>query len=271
MPAFLVTWNPIEFPISDDEYGALVATTTAGRSVTDRWATGSRKRGIVPGDAIYWLRQGADRRGIVGGGRAVSAVYQDRHWRRGHRGCCNYVDIEWDVVVPLGDRLDTEVLLSDVAQVSWNNLFGSGVQVAGDGDIALRNRWEAHLHDLGRASLAATADEAVGALFEGAVTRVAVNRFERNAHARAACIAHHGAVCAVCGFDFAKVYGDIGDGVITVHHLRELSTIGEEYEVDPVKDLLPVCDNCHRMLHTTRPAMKPDALRRRLRRAGRIR
>lgn len=89
---------------------------------------------------------------------------------------------------------------------------------------------------------------------EGSVTTVTVNRYERDPKARQACIAHYGAVCAVCSFDFAETYGDIGAGYIQVHHLRELSSIGAAYEVDPVTDLRPVCPNCHAMLHQSRPA-----------------
>lgn len=90
---------------------------------------------------------------------------------------------------------------------------------------------------------------------EGAVRSVLVNAYERNRKARDACIAHYGTQCIVCGFDFGKVYGAIGEGFIHVHHLRELSSIGQEYEVDPIADLRPVCANCHVMLHRTAPAM----------------
>ncbi|MFL0361669.1 HNH endonuclease [Pseudobacillus sp. 179-B 2D1 NHS] len=34
-----------------------------------------------------------------------------------------------------------------------------------------------------------------------------------------------------------------------VHHVKPLSTIGEEVVIDPEKDLAPVCSNCHRMIH----------------------
>lgn len=40
---------------------------------------------------------------------------------------------------------------------------------------------------------------------EGARFSVTINAYERNPKARAACIAHHGHTCAVCGFDFARV------------------------------------------------------------------
>jgi len=53
--------------------------------------------------------------------------------------------------------------------------------------------------------------------FEGTKATVTINAYERNPKARAACIAHHGCKCAICGFDFGKVYGSIGDGFIHVH------------------------------------------------------
>ena len=37
---------------------------------------------------------------------------------------------------------------------------------------------------------------------------------------------------------------------IHIHHIKPLFEIGETYEVDPVKDLIPVCPNCHMVLHT---------------------
>jgi len=88
-------------------------------------------------------------------------------------------------------------------------------------------------------------------LFEGAVRQVTVNAYERSIGARAACIAHYGAKCQVCGFDFdfEEAYGEIGRGYIHVHHRVPLSEIGQEYQVDPVRDLIPVCPNCHAMLH----------------------
>lgn len=35
-----------------------------------------------------------------------------------------------------------------------------------------------------------------------------------------------------------------------MHHLVRLADIGNTYEVDPIKDLRPVCPNCHAMLHS---------------------
>jgi 5-methylcytosine-specific restriction enzyme A len=86
-------------------------------------------------------------------------------------------------------------------------------------------------------------------LHEGAVCQVSVNSFERNPLARQICLEHYGTSCCVCGFNFGRVFGELGEGFIHVHHLRQLSEIGKEYIVDPVKDLRPVCPNCHAMIH----------------------
>ena len=96
---------------------------------------------------------------------------------------------------------------------------------------------------------------------EGKAKKVIVNSYERNPHARKKCIDHYGLNCQVCDFNFFEKYGDIGKDFIHVHHIIELSTIGEEYEVDPIKDLIPVCPNCHSMLHKNKPAYTVEELR----------
>lgn len=84
---------------------------------------------------------------------------------------------------------------------------------------------------------------------DGAVRQVLVNSYERDPEARRACIAHHGCACIVCGFEFSEYYGSLGEGFIHVHHLRPLALAGGAHEIDPVRDLVPVCPNCHAMLH----------------------
>ena len=102
------------------------------------------------------------------------------------------------------------------------------------------------------------------ALLEGSITSVVVNSFERNAVAREACIKHYGYRCAVCSFKFDDMYGSLGRDFIHVHHLVELSTIRTEYNVDPIRDLRPVCANCHAMLHRRSPALSIEELQRNL-------
>jgi 5-methylcytosine-specific restriction protein A len=97
---------------------------------------------------------------------------------------------------------------------------------------------------------------------EGARHRVTINAYERNRKARAACIAHHGYLCAVCRFDFEKGYGDLGKEFIHVHHTTPIGQVGKEYELNPITDLVPICPNCHAIIHRTKTPLAVDRLRR---------
>lgn len=96
---------------------------------------------------------------------------------------------------------------------------------------------------------------------EGIKSKITVNKFERNREARELCLDSYGYNCVVCDFNFEDKYGEIGKEYIHVHHLVEISAIGKEYEVDPIKDLRPVCPNCHAMLHKRKPAFTIEELR----------
>lgn len=95
---------------------------------------------------------------------------------------------------------------------------------------------------------------------EGAAKRVTVNAYERDLKARAACLKKHGRACKVCGVDYSKLYGKVGERCLHVHHLRPLAAMRGGYRVDPAKDLIPVCPNCHAMLHSTSPPLSPIEL-----------
>lgn len=76
-------------------------------------------------------------------------------------------------------------------------------------------------------------------------------RYERNPHNRSEAIRLQGHRCKICGFDFNQVYGEeLASDYIEIHHIKQLAE-GEQI-VDPGKDLIPVCANCHRMLHRKR-------------------
>jgi 5-methylcytosine-specific restriction protein A len=96
---------------------------------------------------------------------------------------------------------------------------------------------------------------------EGARILVEMNRYERSRLNRANCISYHGSKCQVCGFDFGLTYGTIGREVIEVHHKVPVSSLGGSYRVNPITDLLPVCANCHTMLHRRVPPYSVDELR----------
>ena len=147
MTAFLLTWNPRRWPIPEHDYEAWRASTLRGVPVVGKWSTGQNRRRITIGDDLYWLRQGPDRRGLVGRGRAVSEVFQDVHYDDPHR-LANYVEHSWQVILPVDDRLETQVLLHVVPRVPWNHLQGSGYQVPAHSEELLARTWDGHLRSL---------------------------------------------------------------------------------------------------------------------------
>ncbi len=87
-------------------------------------------------------------------------------------------------------------------------------------------------------------------------------RYERDSKLRAAAIKLHGTVCMGCGFDFEKKYGPIGAGFIEVHHTKPISSLGGSSPIDPARDLVVLCSNCHSVVHRKRQSpLSLDELR----------
>ena len=110
--------------------------------------------------------------------------------------------------------------------------------------------------------------ESTDTYVEGAVVKILVNSYERNRDARQKCLDHYGYDCAGCGFNFEAIYGILGRKYIHVHHLVPIHTIQEMYQLDPIKDLIPVCPNCHAMIHRENPALTIEELKNRQKKRG---
>ena len=167
-----------------------------------------------------------------------------------------------------------------VGQYEWWHILATGEPTAEHGFVwTLRNEVVRALQACGMSVTGERESNEVDEpekLWEGAIRQVTVNAFERNPFARARCIKAYGAVCAVCEIDFGKVYGsEFATNCIHVHHLRTLASIalsshGEAYEVDPVRDLRPVCPNCHAVMHKSDPPHSIDQVRAMLQRMGKL-
>lgn len=86
-------------------------------------------------------------------------------------------------------------------------------------------------------------------------------RYERSLLNRQTCIALKGTRCAVCGKVMEDQYGEIGKGFIEVHHLIPVSSYGMPRRINPAKDLVPLCPNCHAMIHKKKPPYTVEELR----------
>lgn len=85
--------------------------------------------------------------------------------------------------------------------------------------------------------------------YEGAKKTVTVNKYERSSKARENAIHHHGVNCQICNLNFETLYGEIGKNFIHIHHIIPIHQIAKNYKIDYKNDLIPVCPNCHSMLH----------------------
>ena len=254
---FLLTWNPARWEWPEGVYDQIVSATGQGERPSGSWSVERRNTGIKWGDRAFLVRL-HDERGIVASGHFTSEIFEDEHYADPER-MANYAVVEWDCMVNTPDRLTVEELKAQVPQVSWNHLMGSGIKVETDAAMVLARLWSGQV-ELGPHESPEEVDPD-SKFDEGAVTTVLVNRYERDPKARAACLDHWGVKCVACGMDFAERYGDLGSGFIHVHHLRPLKGLKSSYRVDPIKDLVPVCPNCHAMIHRQTPPLTPKELR----------
>jgi 5-methylcytosine-specific restriction endonuclease McrA len=110
--------------------------------------------------------------------------------------------------------------------------------------------------------LSAEETDVTDVFVEGATTEIRVNAYERNPAARKACLRHWGTRCVVCGQDFGAMYGEQAEGLIHVHHIVPLGSIRRSYRVNPIRDLRPLCPNCHAVAHRSEPPTSVEDLRR---------
>ena len=95
---------------------------------------------------------------------------------------------------------------------------------------------------------------------EGTVISVKANRYERDKRNRAAAIAIHGTACKGCGLDMGMRYGSVASGYVEIHHVTPVSKLGAGYVIDPARDLVPLCPNCHAVVHRRNPPLTVSEL-----------
>ena len=254
MPAYLLAWNSKRW-----DWDSLAEASDAvrtGKKIVDRWSCGKSKRPQV-GDRVFVIRLGEQPKGIFASGTIVQPPYEDEHWDEKNAAAgktCNFVKVRFDTLLdPDTDRILPREILNTApfSNMHWDTQM-SGVAIPPDIAEQLEEVWSNYA--TGTQTWIPEEVEESPKIFEGALRRILVDAYERNPEARRKCIAHYGTNCTVCGFDFRKEYGDVGKDLIHVHHLRQLAEIGKEYRIDPIRDLRPVCPNCHAIIHRRKPA-----------------
>lgn len=254
MPSYLFTWNPSKW-----DWKSLDRDVDACRRkgvFDDQWSCGVTKK-IQPGDRVFLIKLGSEEpTGLLASGYALSAPFSEGHFTDPRRKAL-YIKLRYDVLLnpEKEELLSREVLKASLPEVHWSPQ-ASGITIPADSAAKLEEMWKAHLSGRGLAPIA-LAEEITSPerFWDGATRQITVNAYERDPRARKACLAHHGYSCVVCKFNFEEMFGELGAGFIHVHHLRPLSEVGEEYEVDPIRDMIPICPNCHAMVHQRKPAL----------------
>ena len=99
-----------------------------------------------------------------------------------------------------------------------------------------------------------------GTLPEGAVRSIRVNHHERNPRNRARAIERHGVRCFGCDREMAELYGAFAAGYIHIHHTKPISQSGGP-TVPNIDDLIPLCPNCHAVVHLEDPPLTINRLK----------
>lgn len=181
-------------------------------------------------------------------GFVATPSFLSKHWSEEDK-LVNRVMIDFEVILhPEKETLlGLEILnQGNLAKVNWTPQ-PSGIEINPEVTDELEAVWFDFLttQDIRHNPFKETEKDEQKVYKEGTPNQVLVTKYERNPFARKTCIDYYGLSCSVCEFNFENEYGELGKDFIHVHHLRQVADIGKEYKIDPIKDLRPVCPNCH--------------------------
>ena len=103
--SFEVIWNPNNWPWDNADFQTSRNAITATGNAPGRWSTGSRWKGIEPGDRIFLFHVGSKNRGLMGSGHATSEIEPGPHWAKHRTDEAPYIQISWDALVDPHDLL----------------------------------------------------------------------------------------------------------------------------------------------------------------------
>lgn len=265
--SYLFVWNPNKWskwtdPVNEPYIEKNIEELKNTGKVTLMWSCRSHKT-IRPGDRAFLARVGSTPRGIFASGTVVSEPFLSQHWS-GEDKDIPRVLIEFDTLLnPEKEPILTVDNLGkgNLSKQTWTPQ-SSGISIRSEVVDELEEEWFKFLktQNIRYNPFFETIDTPI-TFVEGSATQVIQTRYERNAYARKECLKHYGYSCSVCDFNFERFYGNLGYKFIHVHHLRQIATIKQEYEVNPIHDLRPVCPNCHSMLHKQNPPLTIEELK----------
>lgn len=252
-PALLLSWNPTEFAWINLEQESLEASE--GVLIPHQWRTSNRKDVFV-GMRCFLIKQGQEPRGVMASG-VVTRLPVESGDIKADGSFVHYVGVEFETLLDAEaeELLSRSVLLEapETQSVHWDTQ-ASGILIPHQAAVALEELWHDHLIDIGHTTVQnkwktpIEIQRGERRYSEGEIRQMSINAYERSGSARRRAIEIHGTYCACCDMSFEAQYGEIGRGFIHIHHSTPLGTQMRR-DVNPKTDLVPVCPNCHAMLH----------------------
>ena len=255
MPTYLLSWNPLS-AFKWPNNGANSAATRRGQIVHIRWSTGGTTC-IVPGDRIFLGKLGRHPIGVVASGVAASDCFEDTHWEDDSKRT-TYNMVDFDAI------LDPESVLprsglgeGPLGEVNWDSEYG-GITIGEQAAQALEAKWREWLGSAGFPLIELDLERSTFQHFgyAGWIKLRLHLLLERDPELlqskRNEVLRRAGRLeCEVCGLIFTDGSGDYAAGLIECHDRRALSTLDSVVDLDTTtRDLVLVCANCHRTLHS---------------------
>ncbi|HEY4323015.1 MAG TPA: HNH endonuclease [Mucilaginibacter sp.] len=263
MNTYLFAWNPDKWDwISlEQKWGQLnleqsILQLTETGHLTEKWNV-QKYKSIQIGDRAFIIRLGKQPKGIFASGFVSSNPFFSKHYADDGKMVYR-VTIDFDVLLhPEKESILTLDILNagKLSRQHWTPQR-SGITIKSELVDELEAVWFGFLrtekHSFNH-SISST-----NSFIEGTPSEVMLTRYERNPYARKVCVEYYGCNCIICKLNFEEKYGAVGKDFIHVHHLTPISERGEAYTVDPIKDMRPVCANCHAIIHRKKQALSID-------------
>ena len=205
-PTYLFTWNaePKHGKWGSDLEKYIEQLSNTGK-FTDTWRCANKSATV--GDRAFLIKLGEGKKGIFGSGYISSEPFKEKHWTDENKGDVDYVSIDFDVLInPVKDEILPIDFLKNSQSVLANQHWStqsSGIEIRKEVVPTLEEAWFTFLNNshINRRLVDFTENK----FMEGSRSEFLSIRFERNPHARNACLEYYGFVCwkrELCLFQF---------------------------------------------------------------------
>jgi 5-methylcytosine-specific restriction enzyme A len=249
----VLLWNPKYYPLEKLQ-AEWLQPSLAGEAPSASWTCHCRDH-LKAGDAIILVQVGNGERGIIASGVCLGPRPRKEGTPR--------VGVQFTQMVPIESikgphAFRKEDMNSPLAE-RWNGAHfrESGRLLESEMASDLMKQWNEWWALLGQSSQ--TGHDGLTA-FEGEAKVGVSIRFERSEALRNAKLRGSDFCCEVCGFNFERVYGELGRGFIECHHEHPLAARDGASRQTTLDQLRLVCRNCHSMLHKGQPPESPRTI-----------